>query len=190
VSVRQFEIRSCPTNPDAGTRPRIRLHGLFFNAGVPMPGDFSGEVVAAVRAQRRADSVDAPGVFRVQGTVFRCEDFDCNVTTDLPTVLLGFLAVGASGTISVQWDPDNDRFVFGFGATTIATGYPWADGTPPANPLKRLELSTVVSNCTSLPRPMAAIDATFDDVFVNASAAALLRPSVQRSLRPSLVETK
>jgi hypothetical protein len=49
--------------------------------------------------------------------------------------------------------------------------YTVPDTTPPGIQVKLLDAIHFVPNCTTTPRPMAFIDAMFDDVMVNASAA-------------------
>lgn len=172
VVVHKHDMTSCPLNPET-TRVRMRIQGSFFNAATPIPGDFTNDVFGLVRLQRRSDSVDPPGVFQVQGLVFRCNDPACDTSTDLPTAALGSLATGQTGTLQVQWDPDNNQFLFAFGTVAAAVPYPWPDGAAPGVPGKRLDLQMSVPNCTAAPRPTGALDVSVDNVFVNASGVPL-----------------
>jgi len=171
VTVVHLELTDCPANLDA-TRARVVLGGVFFNTGTPIPGDFTNDVVARVRLQRRVDSTDPPGVLRAQSQVFRCLDPNCNLTEDLDIIQLGFVALGKPAILGIQWDPAGSRFIFQLNGATMDQMYPWVNSAPPAIQEKGLRLSLVVENCILPPRPMAAMDALFDDVFINASGAA------------------
>ncbi len=171
VNVKSVQLVTCPLNPEP-LRVRARLQGTFFNAGTPgPPSDSTNDVVGSIRLQRRGDSADPAGILRVFGGVFRCDDAPCNASTDLFLQDLGTVALGTSATISVQWDQPNHQFIFGFGATVVTAPYTVSDTSSTANPNKRLDVQVAVPSCTALPRPTGFIDASFDDVFVNASAA-------------------
>lgn len=165
--IRRHELTSCLTNVTTTTRTQARLIGVFFNGGTSTLGDFTNDVFALVRFFRRVDSTDPPGVFQVQGFVFRCDDFDCRVSTNLPITTLGTISTGTAGTVSVQWDRGNHRFLFTFGGIQSAVLYPWPDTTPSANGDRRLDVSNGVPNCTAAARPMAFIEAGFDDVHIS-----------------------
>ena len=79
-------------------------------------------------------------------------------------------------TLSVQWDQANHQFIFGFGATTLNAPYTVSDTAASPNMFKNMVVQNAVANCMTSAggRPRGTIDATFDDVFVNASAATLL----------------
>ncbi len=169
VTVNSFLLVSCATGLDSDTIGRVRMGGAFFNAGAPVPGDATGDVLAFVRFQRFANSPE-PDVFRVQGRTARCEDPACNTQTFLPGVELGTVTVGTPATLSVQWDPVNNQFIYGFNSTTLTQPYSWEDVNPPAIQGKFLGIQNIVQNCTSNPRPRAFVEASFDNVFVNESA--------------------
>jgi hypothetical protein len=46
-----------------------------------------------------------------------------------------------------------------------------SDSAPPGDQFKRLSVVHFVPNCTATPRPVAFIEAFFDDMMVNESAA-------------------
>ena len=79
--------------------------------------------------------------------------------------------------LRVQWDRDNHRFIFQRDDDPeVFASYTMSDSAPPAIPAKSLDALHFVPNCQTTPRPMAFIEAWFDDVMVNESA-------VSRSLR-------
>jgi hypothetical protein len=49
--------------------------------------------------------------------------------------------------------------------------YAVSDTDPPSSAAKWLDALLHIPGCTAMPRPMAFIDAWFDDMMVNASAA-------------------
>lgn len=171
VAVRAVEVRTCPLNPSP-TVVRADLSGYFFNTGVPGPlGDSTNDVTAKIRLQRRSDSTDPPGIFQVIATAFRCADVTCFVSTSLGLFNLGTVSLNQPANLALTWDRDNHRFIYQFGSMTVVGPYTVPDTSPPANPSRALRVQHVVPNCTTPPRPNGFIDASFDDVFVNASAA-------------------
>ena len=74
--------------------------------------------------------------------------------------------------LRVQWDRDNHRFIFQRDDNAeVFAPYTVSDSAPPGIQVKLLDALHLVPNCTATPRPMAFIEALFDDVMVNASAA-------------------
>jgi hypothetical protein len=170
ITVRDFEVTGCPSNPEA-SRVRAKLQGFFFNTGTPRPGDATNDVNAQIRLQRRSDSTDVPGLFRVQGVVFQCTDPACNGTITLAFVDLGLASIHQPTTLLLQWDRNNHTFIFKVDGTRTAAPYTVSDTAPPSIQDKVINVQNVVANCIAAPRPVGAVDALFDDVFVNASAA-------------------
>ena len=74
--------------------------------------------------------------------------------------------------LRVQWDRDNHRFIFQRDDDPeVLVRYTVSDSAPPGIQVKDLAAEHHVPNCTATPRPMAFIEALFDDVMVNESAA-------------------
>src|SRR5262249_17350209 len=65
-----------------------------------------------------------------------------------------------------------DQFLFQLDDDPIVVSSytPRSDAAKPGLPLKILEATHLVANCTTQPRPVGFWDVFFDDVFVNASA--------------------
>jgi hypothetical protein len=85
---------------------------------------------------------------------------------------LGSVKRGETARLRVQWDRDNHRFIFQRDdASEVFAPYAVSDTDPPASAAKWLDAMHIVPNCTATPRPMAFIEAWFDDVMVNESAA-------------------
>jgi hypothetical protein len=64
------------------------------------------------------------------------------------------------------------RFIFQRDdAPEVLAPYAVSDTNPPSSPVKLLDAMLFVPYCSAMSRPMAFIDASFDDVMVNESAA-------------------
>ena len=86
---------------------------------------------------------------------------------------LGLVKLGEMTRLRVQWDRENHRFIFQRGGDPeVVAPYTVSDTAPASDSRKTLEITSMsVANCTATPRPVAFIEALFDDVMVNASAA-------------------
>jgi hypothetical protein len=74
--------------------------------------------------------------------------------------------------LRVQWDRDHHQFIFQRDEQPeVFARYAVLDIVPLGTPIKLLNAMQFVPDCTATPRPMAFIDALFDDVMVNESAA-------------------
>jgi hypothetical protein len=170
VQVTDAMATGCRGNPNS-TRSWASLNGSFFNTATPTPGSSENDVVAFIRLARASDSTDPPDVLRVQSLVLHCkEKWNCDTTLHFQD--LGLVKLGETYRLRVQWDRENHRFIFQRGGDPeIVAPYTVSDTAPASNSRKTLALSQVVANCTATPRPVAFMDASFDDVMVNASAA-------------------
>jgi hypothetical protein len=176
VLVRKIQATECATNAFA-TTPRLRIGGGFFNAGVSAPpaGNQTDDVFAFVGAARPIDSENLPNVLSLEGRAFVCNDASCSTNTLIGSVDLGTVKVNKKVKLRVTWDPDNNRFVFQKGKDTeVYIDYTQPNNFPPGTSSggnKRLEINHQIANCTSAPRPVAYMEAFFDDIKVNAPPA-------------------
>jgi hypothetical protein len=173
VNVRAIEASTCATNPSV-SNSRARLIGSFFNVNVPQPGSQVDDVTAQVRINRASNSADPVGVLRVQGLVFRCLNTDCSSTLTLGNVVdLGTVNVGTPTVLEFQWDQGGKTFYFARdrGAYRGTVAYAESDAMPPSIPLKQLSTRVDLPNCMSALRTPSSVDARFDNVQVNQSAA-------------------
>jgi hypothetical protein len=173
VNVRAIEASTCATNPGVANS-RARIIGSFFNANVPTPGSQLDDVTAQVRLNRASNSADAPDVLRVQGLVFHCTNVDCSSTLTIGNpVDLGTVKVGTATVIEFQWDKAGKTFYFSRdrGAFSGTVAYTESDAMPPGVAVKQLSTRVDLPNCMSAPRTPAMVDARFDNVQVNQSAA-------------------
>lgn len=171
ITVNAIDAQPCVANPSPN-EPRARIYGDFFNIGTPTPGSQLNNVTAQVRVLRRSDSIDPPGVLRVEGIVYLCGDTPCLAVTPLALVDLGTAMLGQPVLAALAWDPARDRFLFQRdGAPAVPAGYTVPDSSPSGSPNVHIGVRNAVPNCTAAPAPWGYVDATFDDVAVNRSAA-------------------
>lgn len=172
ITVNSVEPASCAANPVV-TRSRARIAGSFFNVGVSTPGSQFDDVVAQVRLNRASNSTDPVGVLRVEAFVSRCTSADCASSAQLGTFLdFGTINLGQAATVQMEWDQATKSFLFSRdGAAPGVVTYTEADTSPPSVPFKNLSLRLDLPNCQSGPQAVGAIDASFDNVAVNQSAA-------------------
>ena len=170
-----YAISDCPanTNPEGPPDVQARAVGSFFNVGAGAPNSRVGDVGASVRYIRRANSTDGAGVMRVEGIVFQCNTTDCNYGTSLIGLVdLGTVSTGQWLTLKFDWEPGQDRFNFYRGSDAVQrVSYSGlSDTTPPYWAYKSIGTRTRLENCQT-GRNEGFIDASFDNISVNASAA-------------------
>ena len=169
VRVHKLEATGCPTNPDF-TRQRVGIQGAFFNTGTPTPGSAVNDVRALIAL--RHHSTDPPDELTAVSLVLQCTDALCLTFSVIDSNTLGVVRRQEEVRLQVQWDPDNDQFLFQLDDEPIVVSSyaPRSDAAEPGRPFKILEATHLVANCTTQPRPVGFWDVFFDDVFVNASA--------------------
>lgn len=172
IAVNAFEISHCAANANAGLL-QARMQGQFFNAGpgVPAPGNRTNDVGALIRLRRDSNSPDGALVLRVQGTVYQCTTSDCNSgSVSLGDVDLGFASLGESVVLKMEWDKPNKRFNFFRGSDPVQrVPYAVSDALAPGVRFAVIGTRTTVPHCMA-GRTEGFIDATFDNISLNASA--------------------
>lgn len=165
VQINSFKVTGCRNNPTP-SEVTVHLQGFFFNTGVPIPGNHTNDVTAVIRISRRSDSQDPPQVLRISAQVF------IHQGPSLFDQEMGTVRRGQKVRLRIQWDPDNDRFIFQRDKEPeIFARYTASDAAPPGGNSKFLDVVNAAANCTTDPLPVAFMEAFFDDVFVNESAA-------------------
>ncbi len=165
VRVKKADVSACGGN---NGRVRIRLSGYFFNTGPLILGSHVNDVLAILAMERRAGSSDPPGILQLSARLFLCTDAPCLGGMTLDSVLMGTVSVGERVQLRLQWDPDNNLFIFQRDdEPELRLSYAVSDAMPPDIADKRLEVALRPANCASTPRPPVFGKATFDDVFVN-----------------------
>jgi hypothetical protein len=171
VQVTDVAATGCPGNPET-TVAWAMLGGRFFGSATSPPDGEVSDMVAFIGVIRGSRSTAPPDVLRARSVVFHCANRPCTAGSELHSQDLGPVKRGEIVRLRVQWDRDNHRFIFQRGdAPEAFAPYTVSDTAPPGNPVKLLDAMQFVPNCTTTPRPMAFIEAWFDDVLVNESAA-------------------
>jgi hypothetical protein len=173
LRVNAIEATGCAGNP-APTQVRARLVGSFFNTGQPVAGSQTGDAVAQVLVRRLSNSTQPAGVLDVIAVALVCQNSDCSQSTNLgPAVPLGTVPTGQAITVQMEWDKATRQFSFSrdAGAFIGSVGYTVSDTALPGSALMQLGTRTDVAACTAAPRPTGFVDATFDAVEFNRSAA-------------------
>jgi hypothetical protein len=171
VQVADVAATGCSSNPEA-TEAMAMLGGLFFNTAAPVPGSTENDVVAGIGILRASGATDPPDVLRAVSFVLHCMNADCTTDSALHSKDLGPVKRGAIAGLRVQWDRDTHRFIFQRDDNPeVVAPYTVSDTAPPGLQVNILDAVHLVPNCTASPRPVAFIEAFFDDVMVNASAA-------------------
>lgn len=172
VTVNALEVNACASNSSVA-QSRARIVGSFFNIGTPVPGSQVGDALAQVRLTRFSNSTDPEGVLRVQGLLSICTNADCSTTNGLGTVDMGTVNVGTPTTVQMQWDQAGKSFLFARdnGAFSGSLPYSVTDTSAPGAAFKQLSTRLDLPNCLSGARVAGSVDAMFDNVAVNKSAA-------------------
>ena len=172
VQVNSTEAVDCSNNPNA-THATARLGGSFFNTSTPTLGSYLNDVLASIYIELASDSTDKAGVLEVIGKVLKCNNSTCSSYTELDKKVLGTTKIRKKTDLSIQWDKGNHQFIFQCGKSApVSSTYAVPDLLPPGVvDSKRVDIAQVVADCTAEPRPVAFMDANFDNVFVNQSAA-------------------
>lgn len=123
--------------------------------------------------QRKSNTPpEAKNDLQAIGYILKCEDALCVNLSVLFSKPLGSVSKNKKATLLLQWDPDNDRFLVQVNDNPIdELPYSVSDAAAPGVHTKALQVANSVLNCTAAPRPEAFLEANFDDVMVNASAA-------------------
>lgn len=173
ITVNALEVNACAANTALG-QTRARIVGAFFNTGTVVPGSQVNDVIGQVRLTRFSNSSDPAGVLRVQGFASVCTSSDCVNGTVIGNIVdLGTVSLGQSAVVTLQWDQGGKTFFFSRdnGAFSGSAAYALSDSTAPSVPFKQLSTRMDLTNCQSAPQTTGYIDASFDNVMVNASAA-------------------
>jgi hypothetical protein len=170
VQVIQAETTGCPDNPEP-TAALAMLGGRFFGSAASTPDGEVRDMVAYIGINQVSGAYP-PNVFQARAVVFYCANQLCTAGMVLHQWDLGPVKPGEIARLRVQWDRDNHQFIFQRDdAAEVFAPYAVSDTAPPSSAVKMLDAILFVPNCTATPRPMAFIEAWFDDVMVNESAA-------------------
>jgi hypothetical protein len=171
VKVEDVEVTGCPSN-STPTLARADLLGFFFNTSGPPYNGVQNNVLGQIQIRRLSNSTDKRRILEVMGGFVHCTDPDC-LTVDVANFKkLGNVKLGQWATIQVEWDLDNEGFIFKFDKEPPQfisySSYGWTI-YPPSSRAICLEAQNRIANCTA-ERQMGFVDADFDGVFINEGA--------------------
>jgi hypothetical protein len=179
ITLRSATITGCAANTTPSVA-RARIFGFFFNAGVAVPGSNYNDVYAGIQVSRGSGSTDAAGIFRVTGFIGKCTDDACISSTTVAYQDLGTATLGTATEVGVTWDRAAHRFAYQRATDAVVyLPYTLPDVEAASFPVKRMEISNQVAQCTST-RPVASAAADFDNVKTNVSPAQALYDGKQR----------
>jgi hypothetical protein len=171
VTVTDAVATGCPGSGE-NTVTRAGLGGRFFGGAASTPEGEVRDMVAFIGITRLSGAPDPADVFQAQSIVFYCANRPCTVGLTLHSRDLGPIKRGETARLRVQWDRTHGQFIFQRDEQPeVFAKYAVSEIVPAGNPSKLLNAMQFVPDCTATPRPMAFIDALFDDVMVNESAA-------------------
>jgi hypothetical protein len=177
VLVKKIQMPECSLNVvnPFDTFVRARIGGTFFNTGTPTPGSYLNDVFAWIGVGRTVPSEDPPDTLHVYARVMRCDDPTCGNTTWVgyeDPYDLGTVKLNKKVKLRITWDPGLNRFIFQKGKDAeFYITYTYDDDNPSGasnGGVKRLQIQNILPNCTDEPRLAGYIDASFDNVMVNA----------------------
>jgi hypothetical protein len=174
---------------DAGTA-RAELFGHFFNDGTSRgPDDLTGDVFVLVALDRRVVGRESGEALRnvVETRMGRCNNADCSrVRWGGSGTFVRTWKIGVPYVLTIAWQPASSAFVF-----TVAGGgitesrslfYSGSDETPVRGYAYDLRVETRPRRCYTeygvdyqVPQQVS-IDARFDDVHLNSTAATAAAP--------------
>jgi hypothetical protein len=177
VTVTDAVATGCPGSGEH-TVTRAALGGRFFSGAASTPEGEVRDMVAFIGITRVSGATDPPDVFQAQAVVFYCANRPCTAGLTLHSRDLGPVTRGATARLRVEWDRLQRQFIFQHDdhPEVFAKCAVPSEVVAPGSPAKVLNVMQFVPDCTATPLPMAFMDARFDDVMVNASAA----PDVER----------
>lgn len=171
VQVTDVATTGCPGNPES-TVAWANLGGRFFGSAASTPEGEVRDMVAFIGIMGMSGATGQPDIVQARAVVFYCANRPCTAGMELHRRDLGPVTRGEVVRLRVQWDRDNHRFIFQRDdAPEVFAPYAVSDTAPPGIAGKLLDAMLFVPKSTATPRPMAFIEAWFDDVMVNASAA-------------------
>lgn len=159
ITVNSAALVGCQSNPNAGAT-WAGFVGRFFNYQGQEYGD-AGDVEAGIDLAREGTDARAP--LRV-GAHFTTMD---GSASDWPN--LGFVNVGQTAKLRIEWDQPNHQFVFQLNKDPeVYSQYSVPETSAPATALNAFWVGRGTPDCTTTPLGSTMIDTHFDNVYVNA----------------------
>lgn len=165
VTVGKMVATGCTTNPSF-SGASVEFRGRIFNTETP-PTSQLGDIESVIGPSRT--STDTGNQFTVVAFYQRCDDANCGARTTLDFKVLGSVFPGEQATLRIKWDQPNHRFIYQLNQQPqVISPYTVSDVSAPFfGPIKHIDITHVVPNCTTTPRPVVTADAYFGNVYTN-----------------------
>ena len=174
VAAQKLDVTDCSlSRASETTRAGAGFRGRFFSTVAKSPGDLTGDVEVVIGIGKTGGPTSGLNERPLRVTAFyqRCDDTTCGARTTLAFHELGPIGLGDATILTVRWDQANHQFIFKRDLIfRVVSPYTVSDSHPASLRGGIITLDRVVANCTTLPRPMVDVVATFDNVLVNQSA--------------------
>jgi len=181
ATMRLASMTTCAANTTSTNTARARIFGFFFNAGEPIPGSNYNDVMAGIQLHRNANSTDAAGVMRVYAFIAKCTDDSCIGSTTLASQDLGTATLNTPIDLQLSWDAANNRFAFQRASDALVyLNYTVADSAAASFPVKRLEISNQIAQCTAT-RQYVSAGVDFDNIKTDVQPASAVASSAVRA---------
>jgi hypothetical protein len=166
ITVRDVSVLGCSDPEGNISRSFAGFNGTLFNDGSSSGSrDATGNLGAFLFVERRSDSVDPPEMLHVIAGTFRCLNNSCSRVEDVQRDL-GTVTIGEQVSLRVVWDELNSQLRFRKNRDAVVrVRY---EGSV----ARRINSRTLLvrgdaANCLDSRRGVAAMGASFDDVFIN-----------------------
>jgi hypothetical protein len=164
VVVEKMSAIGCATNSSQSVGS-VEFRGRFFNTEIS-PTSQLGDIESVIGPSRV--STDTGDQFTVVAFYARCDDSNCGARTTLDFRVLGSVSPGERSTLRIKWDQPNHRFVYQLNRQPeVISPYTVSDTSLAVGLVKNIDITHVVPNCTSTPRPVVTADAYFGNVYTN-----------------------
>ncbi|HKW35362.1 MAG TPA: hypothetical protein VJN92_20280 [Candidatus Acidoferrum sp.] len=164
VMVKRMVAIGCDTNssPSIGS---VEFRGRFFNTEIS-PTSQLGDVESVIGPSRV--STDTGTQFTIVAFYQRCDDANCGARTTLDLKVLGSVNPGEASTLRIKWDRPNHQFVYQLNQQPqVISPYTVSDVSAAVGQGKGIDITHVVANCTTTPRPVVTTEAYFSNIYTN-----------------------
>jgi hypothetical protein len=171
AKVKVANLNKAVMDCDAAAGAMARIRGYFFNTDTPIMGSYINDVAAGIRI---GPSTVQPGKLEVLARVVHCLDANCDNALQIYRKTLRTVSLNEEIELGIEWDPDNDRFIFHYGKDFDVCSYNGIlnsdEQLASMSFVKRLDTTVLLPNCTSASAAKSYIDVYYDDVYLNQSA--------------------
>jgi hypothetical protein len=166
ITVRDVSVLGCSDPGGNISRSFAGFNGTLFNDGSSSgSGDATGNFGAFLFVERRSDSEEPPEMLHVIAGTFRCLNNGCSRVEDVQEDL-GTVTIGEEVSLQMVWDELNSQIRFRKNRDAVVRVRYEGSVARRING-RTLQIRGDAANCLDGPRPVAAMSAFFDNVFIN-----------------------